>query len=147
MLGYTDFDCRIRTGVTYVADAEVDIAKWDEWWLRETYEHYRPIPIMKMEQFCSVLQRLHLRGQLEGYDFLFAMPESDREDWIDKAHRDCHKAWRENPESFPSAGIKESFDRIRRVRKAKSKSKKLDSEMRKAGLSVDIRKLPEAASE
>lgn len=123
MSGYTDFGTRMRTGITYVADAEVDVQEWDDWFTRYTYELQERLPLNKLGAFCIALQRLFQQGKLEGYNFLFAMCDYDRERWIYRTQRECRRLHALDPSGFPAGGIKDSFDRIRAIRKANRKPK------------------------
>lgn len=70
-------------------------------------------------QVGMVLQSEFYRGGFEGYNFLFDMPECERDEWIRKAIRQYYLLHKEDSEKYPCVGFKEAFDCVRAYRKSK----------------------------
>lgn len=124
----------LQSGLRYSVGGYVDVAHWDAWWQQVTYDNYRRLVYSSLMEFRAVLARMFRAGRLKGYEFLMEMPEYEQENWIRRAQCDCNKCWQEDPEGFPPCGIKESFDRIRAVRKERSQAKKEASKLKKLNL-------------
>lgn len=112
-----------RGGTTYSVKS-ADGERWNEWWQSITYDKYRRLGLNDLSRFMVALQDLSLSGVVRDVEFLVQMPEWDREAWIVRAHRQCHKLWEENSEEFPSCGISQSFRQLRDTRKRLATEKK-----------------------
>ena len=124
MGGFIQHSWTLRGGSKYSVSGEVNASVVDAWFSERVYTGNFRTMYRDLDNFYLLLQRMHQNGNLPGYDFLFQMPDYEREDWIAKA---CHKLTllnKENPTAFPADGVVASFDRLRAWRKAKSKTAK-----------------------
>lgn len=111
-----------------------DVEYWDKWWQDTTYNYYRSIPTETMCKLLVALQDMVNHGKADDFGFLMQMPEYDREDWIRRARRDCHKFWQEDAEGFPPCGLAQSFRQVRALRKRRAEEKKRMGAVKKMSL-------------
>lgn len=111
-----------------------DTEYWDSWWQSATYNSYCKIPVDTMSKLLVALQDMVNHGKADDFGFLMQMPEWDREEWIIRAHRDCHKFWQEDPEGFPPCGLAQSFRQVRALRKRRAEEKKRMGTVKKMSL-------------
>lgn len=121
----------LETGSSYSADGDINLYAWDNWWKRTVYEGDYLMKHSELSSLLLALQRMYLSGYLDGYGFLFEMEASEQERWVRKARRECRKMFEANPTENVPVGIKESLDRVRIARKARSKAAKEASALRK----------------
>lgn len=125
MSGFAQHDWSLRTGSKYTVTGEVNVEAFDNWFKERVY--CGKILVMggnDLDNFLLLLQRMHQSDDLPGYDFLFTMPDYEREEWVEKACRKLARLHKDSPDAFPVDGIVASFDRLRAWRKAKSKASK-----------------------
>lgn len=96
----------------------------DDWFIQRFYMQEYSMTEREWDTLFMYLRRLFAQGDLSGYDFLFAMPEPEFEEWVIKARRDLRRVRRESPEDWKPAGVLETFNKIRVYRKERSKMKK-----------------------
>lgn len=118
---HTDFS--LQSGFTYTVQA-ADPNYWDEWWKSITYTCYRRLQATALYSLITALDDLVAQGAVPAAAFLFTMDDWDREQWLIRAHRQCHEFWQKNPEGFPACGIQESFTNLKALRKARAAEKK-----------------------
>lgn len=91
----------------------------DQMFIREVFGN----KVMTLSTFTSMLYNrmhsLYIRGEFKGYVFLFEMPEYDALRWVRVAIINLQRLHERMPDDFPPAGVRESFDRIRKWRKSK----------------------------
>lgn len=111
--------------MTYIGGG-VDIEQLDAQWIALTYAGRRMLSYKDVDGFLTSISKLISTPGFEDLKFLFDMDDYDREQWVRRAHMQCHKEWLADPEAFPSCGLHESFKRIRALRKERAKLKKMN---------------------
>lgn len=126
MYGNTDSCIMDAHGCITYMTGDVDQEQLDSWWVHHTYSMYRALTYRDLEGIFASISRLASTSGFEDLKFLLEMDEYDREEWIRRAHQQCHKEWLADSEVFPPCGLHESFKRIRALRKERAKLKKMN---------------------
>lgn len=121
--GYT-----LGSGLRYSAAGNADVRAVDAWFQQVVYVQGLPGIVRQAECLLTIVRQLVSRGELPGYEFLNQMPDDDQYEWVQKACTTARRLHRENPNDFPACGVKDSFDMVRRWRKAKPKAAKSKKE-------------------
>lgn len=125
MPGFVRYAGGSQNGSKYTVSGDVNVAEFDAWFEARVYcGRILVMGVDDLESLLLILQRMHQASKLPGYDFLFEMPEYDRQEWVEKACRKIARLHRDAPDAFPADGIVASFDRLRAWRKAKAKAAK-----------------------
>lgn len=126
MFNFTDVTWSAGEGLKYTAPGQSSMEEVDSWWQEITFGPGGGLlSCHATEVLLLALKGLALRGKFTGYDFLFQMPDWEQDEWIRKAHRQCRREHKADPSAFPAGGVKDSLDRLRALRKERTKLKRL----------------------